>query len=102
MLGYRETLGFALRNAILFIVASAVKAVFIDKLYKENRCNAFLMQKRNKFALLVTMPIVVVLWVVGWIFFWMASYRRKAGKGAKQVRSELRFALLAPEEKCIG
>jgi hypothetical protein len=57
------------------------------------------MWKRNKFALLVAMPILVVPWLFGWVFYYLGGNKRKARKDGREVCGEMRFGLVAPEEK---
>jgi hypothetical protein len=57
------------------------------------------MRKRNRFTLLLAMPIVVFLWIVGWSLSWIGSSNKKAASKKRPIRKELSFAVLMPEQK---
>ncbi len=41
------------------------------------------MRKRNRIAILITMPIAVVLWGVGWVFELTGSNKKKIAEKTK-------------------
>ena len=57
------------------------------------------MRRRHKLTTLLTMPLAVFLWVVGWSLFWIGSRKKRVEPRRKPARDELRFAVLVPEQE---
>jgi hypothetical protein len=57
------------------------------------------MPRRNRVALLLILPIVILIWFIGWTLYWTGS-REKAAKTRKIVdQKDLIFTVLMSEEK---
>ncbi len=57
------------------------------------------MHKRNKIALLLTIPSAIFTWFIGWSLYWIGS-KGKATKPSKILDKKLTFTVLTPEQKC--
>ena len=57
------------------------------------------MRMRNRFTTLLTIPLVVFFWAIGWSLSWIGSEKRKGEANKKPDHKQLAFAVLVPEQK---
>jgi flagellar basal body-associated protein FliL len=53
--------------------------------------------KRNKIALLLTFPIVVFSWVIGWSLYWIGRKEKAVKPKKMSVNEELTTTVTIPE-----
>jgi hypothetical protein len=60
------------------------------------------MHRRNRFVAVLVMPVAVILWAVGWVFYWFGSKSVKPIPEETPVQrqeSELQFTVIMPEQQ---
>jgi flagellar basal body-associated protein FliL len=60
------------------------------------------MHKRNRLTVLLTLPVVVFLWVIGWSLYWIGSKSREVDQKKKRKSFSLKessIAVLTPEQE---
>ncbi len=57
------------------------------------------MPRRNKMVLLLSLPIVVILWFIGWSLMWVGQSRRQLNKAESLNQAALSFVVDMPEVK---
>jgi hypothetical protein len=60
------------------------------------------MSRRNNAFLILVFPVAVLVWSIGWFFYWIGS-RKKLGKLEKlSTSSDLEVFVLPPEKKQVA
>jgi len=55
--------------------------------------------RRNRVVMVLLLPVVAILWFLGWSFYWM-DYMNQLGKSAKSnCHEDVTFTVLMPEQK---
>ncbi len=57
------------------------------------------MPRRNKMVLLVSLPIVMILWFIGWSLMWLGQSHRQLNKTESLDQTALSFVVEMPEVK---
>jgi uncharacterized membrane protein len=56
------------------------------------------MPRLNKVGILITLPIAIFLWFVGWILFWIGSTTRPVNPIKVSGKKTVSFEVLVPEK----
>jgi hypothetical protein len=67
------------------------------------RKQASIPRKRNRVVMVLLLPVVAILWLMGWSLCWV-GFRKQLVKSAKSKRHEgedLTFTVLMPEQKHV-
>jgi hypothetical protein len=59
------------------------------------------MIRRNKVFLLLVLPFVVLSFFIGWFLYWINSQKKSTKSKKFSNPNELKFFVLAPEEKQV-
>lgn len=57
------------------------------------------MPKRSRIVVLFTLPIAMILWFIGWGFYWLGSKKEMAKPKTITKANDLTFTVLLPEQK---
>jgi flagellar basal body-associated protein FliL len=57
------------------------------------------MRKSRRVFVILAMPIVVILWCIGWSLYWIGAKKEKAKPKLANQTENLTLAVLLPEEK---
>ncbi len=55
------------------------------------------MRRRNRFAMILFMPLVVLIWIFGWSLFWLGSNKKLAVPVRSAESRPLAFSVAIPE-----
>jgi flagellar basal body-associated protein FliL len=56
------------------------------------------MRRRNRFTMILVMPLVVLIWVIGWSLFWLGSNKGSAAPIKRAESRPLAFSVVMPEQ----
>jgi hypothetical protein len=60
------------------------------------------MPRRNRLTTVLIMPVAVLLWSLGWVFYWTGAKSKRAVLELPLVEkqeSEMQFAVIMPEQQ---
>ena len=57
------------------------------------------MARVNKAFLILVLPVVVLIWSVGWFFYWIGLRKESVKSGKLSCSGDLEVFVLTPEER---
>jgi flagellar basal body-associated protein FliL len=58
-------------------------------------------RKRNRAIMVLLLPVMAILWLIGWGLYWVGSKKQpaKPAKSNRQEDEDVTFTMLMPEQK---